>query len=1178
MTGEEWTTIENFDAELFDGDGHSIKGLSAPLFGKTSASIKNLTLADINITTTRGVAGALACHITNTKSVVSNCSVSGTFTVEGDNPEENYEASETETAGAMANRYGSLIGCSLSTQTFSHLSSSVTHTVKGSFKYFLCTAGVISHHKGKIEYSTHTGSVTYEGTTASTMDVYTTGIANVAEKGFLKCSNGVKDGTAGTITTKGKAGRNAFTTGLSSFGYGTYTDCHNYGALNISIEAAACHNAGLLRMSNDDALTFYNCTNHGKITLSSKKITARTVVGGLMVNTNSSFDALFEQCANYGDIELTSTFNSSNEISGLGGLIGRHYPSGAKTTLKQCENHGDITFNGTVTGAFQAGGIAACTSYSGADGYYLYLDGVTNYGDLNIGGTMSGNGRIGGIFGVSNAPSTTAYTGNIVNKGNITCTTTYNGSQYYVGGIIGACDKEHLGANYTFINEGNITSTVSKATTLITGIMGSTNKKKVANVRCYGNICTSGATNTSMVIGQAKKTTGVALTNCHIGGTISTDGGKTVVALNADNYHKYLYGASTDLARTDISGCGYISAINAAPDYYHGETIKIATAADLVAFATSASSATANAEITADIDMTGVAWTPINGYSHTLYGNNKTIKGLSAPLFDVTGASIRDLKLDLNMEYTTTKGEFGAFACEITNAAATISNCSVSGKIKLNGACPTPAHSYPYIGGLVGYCVSTQKLVDLSSSVEFEVVGEHNKQLVIAGIIGYHKGELENCTHLGTIVMNAKATGATPTVAGIAWNCESAMYNCVNGSAEDKTKTKGSLTINGFSGKNLVVVGIVGYANKKLVNCHNYGNIDAKGTVGDSSTGGQLYIGGICRWNSNSAVTLIDCSNHGDITFSNKAYNVANIGGIISENCTEKDITLINTCNYGNITVTKDAYIGSHTMLAGIGARMEKAANAKLYNSDNFGKVEFQGEAKGNFYAGGIHAYSSASNTAYFYSCKNNGDVEIGGTIDGIGRIGGILGMLGKSMGGGSDNIVNNGKISCSAKLNYKATADYPYALALGGFIGASAANVAGTSIKPYNNGDIECTATITNADTIAEIGGMIGFLRADRYIGNSTVYCTINAPGFKYAGMVIGGHFNEELAMVRNCKIGGKIIVETIYDEGEDKDIPVENIITEANFFKYLYGSPITAEVAAIDTNSCISGNTVIE
>ena len=265
-------------------------------------------------------------------------------------------------------------------------------------------------------------------------------------------------------------------------------------------------------------------------------------------------------------------------------------------------------------------------------------------------------------------------------------------------------------------------------------------------------------------------------------------------------------------------------------------------------------------------------------------------------------------------------------------------------------------------------------------------------------------------------------------------------------------------------------------------------------------------------------------------------------------------------------------------MLAGIGGRMEKAANIKLYNSDNFGKVEFQGEAKGNFYAGGIHAYSSTSCTLYFYSCKNNGNVEIGGTIHGIARIGGILGMLGKSMGGGSDNIVNNGKISCSAKFNYKATADYHYALALGGFIGASAANIAGTSIKPYNNGDIECTATVTNADTIAEIGGMIGFLRADRWIGNSTVYCTINAPGFKYAGMVVGGHFNEENMMVRNCKIGGKIIVETIYDEGEDNFIPVENIITEANFFKYLYGSPITAEVAAINTNSCISGNTVIE
>ena len=52
MTGKEWTPIEYFGEYEFDGGNFEIKGLSAPLFNKTAAHIKDLKLTDINYTVT----------------------------------------------------------------------------------------------------------------------------------------------------------------------------------------------------------------------------------------------------------------------------------------------------------------------------------------------------------------------------------------------------------------------------------------------------------------------------------------------------------------------------------------------------------------------------------------------------------------------------------------------------------------------------------------------------------------------------------------------------------------------------------------------------------------------------------------------------------------------------------------------------------------------------------------------------------------------------------------------------------------------------------------------------------------------------------------------------------------------------------------------------------------------
>ena len=64
MTDAEWAPIADFGAYTFDGGDFEIKGLSAPLFGATAASIRNVKLTDVAYEVTDlAHSGAIACEL-----------------------------------------------------------------------------------------------------------------------------------------------------------------------------------------------------------------------------------------------------------------------------------------------------------------------------------------------------------------------------------------------------------------------------------------------------------------------------------------------------------------------------------------------------------------------------------------------------------------------------------------------------------------------------------------------------------------------------------------------------------------------------------------------------------------------------------------------------------------------------------------------------------------------------------------------------------------------------------------------------------------------------------------------------------------------------------------------------------------------------------------------------------
>ena len=147
----------------------------------------------------------------------------------------------------------------------------------------------------------------------------------------------------------------------------------------------------------------------------------------------------------------------------------------------------------------------------------------------------------------------------------------------------------------------------------------------------------------------------------------------------------------------------------------------------LKAFATAAPTLTEDALFVADIDMTGETWTPIEGYAGTINGNGYSIKGMTAPLFGTTSASIKGLHLtDVNI-YETVNPNVAPFARQLTatdTIEPVLEHCSASGKLTVD----CQEYVYQNIGtykefsvsGLLGY-VNGVAISDCVNRVDIDI-------------------------------------------------------------------------------------------------------------------------------------------------------------------------------------------------------------------------------------------------------------------------------------------------------------------------------------------------------------------------------------------------------------------------------------------------------------------------
>ena len=1181
MTGKEWTPIANFGEFEFDGGNKDIKGLTAPLFDITGASIKNVRLVDIDMTVTGSDAAALACSIAAENSVVQDCYVSGKFTIDAATPA--YIHGE-------ALHYASVIGHSASTKEFSNLTADVELVVKGNLGEKLTRiAGIIGFHTGKLSNATNLGSITFEGKIDGTPML--SGVAHCCSGGMINCTN------QGAITARGTLNNNLMISGVASYGQGTISECKNYGDIlidnsstgdlfisgivsrtyNAAITVEKCHNygnisvkgtvahsriAGLIEEDWDNNATFTNCHNHGNITLEENtQVTSSLVISGLCGYRNDATDFTFTNCSNNGHITIKSgtSVNGNVQLGGLaaycvsnsanykttftsctnngsiniesgatstamyvGGLVGNK-ANASKIYLDGCTNKGDINYQGTCKEAFQVAGILAC--YSGTAATFGVKNTVLNEGTLTIGGSAKGNVRIGGITGAfAQTWSSDSAGATVWNKGTVNVSLVNNATpsatSFLVGGIMGAMGQSNPGG-VTWYSECDIN--VTSQSVYVGGLVGSqtgSGTKDVKNAYCYSNIKAVNTANVGMLTGAARSK---LFKSCGVGGTIQKSGMSEAVTLNIENFHSYAYGA--DAGRDTIintDGIGYISAIDETPSF--SLPTKIGTVEELLALA---ANPTGDITLTADIDLTNVDWTPIENYAGTFDGDNHKIIGLKAPLFGSTTAvlNLKNIHLtDVNISFTSEEQFYlGALACHIEGATSILRNCSAEGNITLNiGKASTNTY---YVGGIIGRTTSSKNISGLVNRINFTTEGDIFS-IYLGGCVGSAPNSiLDNCQNYGIKTLNSRF-GGSQLIGGVVSTCKG-VTNCTNGS--DKVGEKqvlGKIIYNGehygTATRYIDLAGVCAFTNATATvasGCKNYGTIEAGGSVLSGSKT-MLRVGGVFT-------------------------NAERIGNGAVTNCE----------NYGNIIVTHKNPGSMNSMVSGVCSVIGVGINLiELSNIHNYGDITVTKEASfnKNLLLGGI--MNVFDNPRTYKNLYNHGNItlEDGLMIGGELYLGGVTGRLKTDAAGEFEGtLANEGTISIGATVTSNAC--------IGGVFGYYGKPKVATDV--INLGDINITGTLKS---VYYIGGVCGGSETAGSITNAKCYCNIYSP--EYAAGFIFGKERSETTIAKNCAIGGMRVKE--WDESDAEPVAKGTKLNANNFFDHIYTA--TPEWDNADYDGC--------
>ena len=402
-------------------------------------------------------------------------------------------------------------------------------------------------------------------------------------------------------------------------------------------------------------------------------------------------------------IEVVS--GSIKAIRGNGAVVGRMTKSG---TIEECINRAAVSGTGA-----NVGGIVGAAYYT-EDGSTMTIDDCHNYG------TVSGTaGVVGGIVGLS-----AANVSNCTNEAAIT------GNGADVAGIV--AEQQNAGSIKGCVNKGDITNSSSAyGTGGIVGWIrynGATSAYPVKNVievsgnTNYGSV--QGGNDAGGIVGTVYNL-GVIKENYNYAPALNAKTFAAGIVGNAqftetavgmtENNLVYVTDNFTTTSLSDIEApCKdlfvYINQDDAVTE--ENNTLLINDPEQFSSFATAVNNGNTfsgiNVALGSDIDLSGVAWTPIgtstNAFKGTFNGNGHTInnleisgldKSIIAGLFGELNGTVKDLAID-NAKISHVSdgsGGIGVVAGSIFNTGliknVTVSNAEITGN--------------RWTGGIVGY-------------------------------------------------------------------------------------------------------------------------------------------------------------------------------------------------------------------------------------------------------------------------------------------------------------------------------------------------------------------------------------------------------------------------------------------------------------------------------------------
>ena len=930
MTGYDWKPVKYFGEYTFDGGNFAIKGLNAPLFDITPATIKNVKLTDVAIEETEAAfSGSIARVLTGS---LLNCSAAGTL----------HANNTTLTLASATSNYndtahGGLVGFANGATIYNCTSDvAVTITSFAAGKYKASAGGAVGAVSGaaKLNGVTNNGDVTYVGPDYGG-NIYLSGVvgkcsagttlaefSNITNNGKVSSAKGsdvnadfLLSGIIGDVVmadasivcdklvNNGAITHNGLANGMRIAGIaaysttGSFTNCKNTGALSTAVGSGhTSMYVGGLFSATVTTKTFTNNINEGNISLAdgvtvSGYVRLTGVATGISMPGSEVADIpTVSGCKNYGSITVGSVKNASTGNGGrlyVGGMFDTIYAG----NFSNCTNEatGTITVNtNTWASGYLIGGFAAyMSSHDGVR--TIKVTDCENKGNMTIGqieGAGAAYAEIGGISGE-------AYVGSgdfaieylrVKNSGNITIKGSYTTDNYpYIGGFFGVNNYTEIYCDYCE-NAGNINYEATAPNASVGGFYGyDTNNTRFEMDYCVnsGNITYSGIAGKYVHFGGfcgfRNVSTPTVITNSTNTGKMTLTGEQT-----ATQSKSVAYNVGGFIGRNSGSNCSISNSTNGELNDTTGKGTITAGAlpasvclAGFIGYTTTALTISGCTNY-GPVDQTGKA-----GLNNTYRAHIAGIIGTSADAINITVNNCENYgPISYSASASTGRVDVaGIVATTIGNATAVISGCKNGGVISFKA---TSAGGEISIGGIVGTTQGTTTVSDCVNLASGEIYssGKATTNYEVGGIAGSTATDgssLYNCTNYGH-VNQAKASGGTTQVGGVvgyAYRCTD-IIGCNN---------FGKITFSGTAtSKNGNVGGVIGYVRfqytDKVVtikDCGNYADLEFAGTAGDYYAGGVI---GYCRSIEKGAAHLENLRNVANITFKSEGKTSSYLGGI----------------------------------------------------------------------------------------------------------------------------------------------------------------------------------------------------------------------------------------------------------------------------------------------------------